>query len=265
MKNGPEACDDANTNNTDNCLNSCQWNASCGDGVTQAFAGESCDDGNTSNTDTCLNSCAGASCGDGFLNGTEVCELSDPTCLATCGGFAVCGNGTTERGEVCDDGNTTNAGTCKAACNGYTTCGDGIVQTPNGGGQTEACDDGNTVNTDACTQSCAAPVCGDGYINGSEICDQGINNSNSVANRCRTSCIAPSCGDGVVDSSEMCDDNNATPGDGCNASCVIECTLDTDCNGNDACDTATNLCVSYICGNGTREGREECDDDNERS
>jgi cysteine-rich repeat protein len=58
LKNGPEACDDANTNNTDNCLNSCQWNASCGDGVTQAFAGESCDDGNTSNADSCLNSCA---------------------------------------------------------------------------------------------------------------------------------------------------------------------------------------------------------------
>jgi cysteine-rich repeat protein len=61
-----------------------------------------------------------------------VCELSDPTCLATCGGFAVCGNGVAERGEVCDDGNTTNAGTCNASCGGYTTCGDGVTQSPNG-------------------------------------------------------------------------------------------------------------------------------------
>ncbi len=32
----------------------------------------------------------------------------------------------------------------------------------------------------------------------------------------------PTCGNGVIDPGETCDDGNATPGDGCSATCQVE-------------------------------------------
>ena len=64
----------------------------------------------------------------------------------------VCGNGVTEVGEDCDDGNGVNtdacpdgiAGTCDTA-----SCGDGFLQNA-----AEVCDDGNADNGDGCDSSC---------------------------------------------------------------------------------------------------------------
>jgi cysteine-rich repeat protein len=71
-------------------------------------------------------------------------------------GPAVCGNGTTESGEVCDDGNTVNeaCGTtdpaaCLADCSlVMSLCGNSTVDPG------EQCDDGNTDSFDDCTTSC---------------------------------------------------------------------------------------------------------------
>ncbi|WP_052554473.1 DUF4215 domain-containing protein [Enhygromyxa salina] len=60
-----EACDDANADNTDDCLDTCLA-ASCGDGFVQLDV-EMCDDGNDIDTDDCPASCAPAVCGDGFV------------------------------------------------------------------------------------------------------------------------------------------------------------------------------------------------------
>ncbi len=46
------------------------------------------------------------------------------------------------------------------------------------------------------------------------------------------------CGDGVVAGAEMCDDGNTEPGDGCDATCVWECT-DDDAEDDDSLETAT--------------------------
>lgn len=47
----------------------------CGDGVAQTDLGEACDDANDDNTDACLNTCVTASCGDGFVqSGAEECD-----------------------------------------------------------------------------------------------------------------------------------------------------------------------------------------------
>lgn len=66
------------------------------------------------------------------------------------------------------------------------------------------------------------PVCGDGYLDSGEVCDDG----NRVAgDGCRADCKGVElCGDGLVDSvaGEQCDDGNTTPGDGCDAACQLD-------------------------------------------
>jgi cysteine-rich repeat protein len=65
------------------------------------------------------------------------------------------------------------------------------------------------------------PVCGDGYVDPGEQCDDGAANSNTTPNACRKNCQAAHCGDGVVDNGEACDDGNADPNDGCTNQCTI--------------------------------------------
>ena len=58
--NGYEDCDDANSSNADDCLNSCRFSY-CGDGVVQtpnhAGFNEQCDDGNPIDGDGCQTTC----------------------------------------------------------------------------------------------------------------------------------------------------------------------------------------------------------------
>lgn len=53
---GDEECDDANTIDSDECSNSCNF-AACGDGIVQEWNGETCDDGNPESGDTCTTAC----------------------------------------------------------------------------------------------------------------------------------------------------------------------------------------------------------------
>jgi cysteine-rich repeat protein len=66
-------------------------------------------------------------------------------------GCPVCGNGSVEAGEECDDGNDDDADGCTYAC---TICGNGIVTLP------EQCDDGNLIDHDGCNVDCGLRVCG---------------------------------------------------------------------------------------------------------
>jgi cysteine-rich repeat protein len=96
----------------------------------------------------------------------------------------LCGNGTEDAGEQCDDGNTANGDGCSSTCQNEPRCGDGTV------GAGEQCDDGNVTNDDACTNVCRLAACGDGIV-------QPSNN-------------------------EDCDDGNLTNGDGCTSICTVE-------------------------------------------
>ncbi len=78
-----EACDDGNSDDFDECLNTCEI-ATCGDGVLQEDI-EECDDGNNLDSDACLTSCEVASCGDGHIYaGVEECEPPDEGCNSAC-------------------------------------------------------------------------------------------------------------------------------------------------------------------------------------
>jgi cysteine-rich repeat protein len=72
----------------------------------------------------------------------------------------VCGNGTLEGNEECDDGNLIDGDGCQANCRLPRICGDGILT------GLEECDDGNLLGGDGCTAGCiiedaTCPVAGD--------------------------------------------------------------------------------------------------------
>jgi cysteine-rich repeat protein len=106
---------------------------------------------------------------------------------AAFGGREVCGNGSIEGDEQCDDGNTVDVDNCRADCR-TAVCGDTIVRT--GGDNPEECDDGNASDTDACISgTCRAARCGDGFVR---------------------------------EGQEQCDDGNTASGDGCSGTCESE-------------------------------------------
>ena len=166
-------------------------------------------------------------------------------CTKTAAG-SCCGNGTLDfdRGEECDDGNTTSGDGCTAACRVETdwvcpnvgapcistvVCGDGRIS------GNEVCDDRNTADGDGCSADCSTVEVG-------WVCP-------AAGLRCQ-----PKCGDGLLVGSEECDDGNTTAGDGCSAACKLEPGY--------ACSAAGEACHKTVCGDGTAEGNESCDDGN---
>lgn len=161
-------------------------------------------------------------------------------------GPAVCGDGKQQKGEVCDDGNTTSGDGCKANCLevefGYVcptpgercvktaACGNGLLEAG------ELCDDRNTASGDGCSADCKT-------VESGWTCPlQG--------QRCK----AAQCGDGIIAGEEECEDGNATKGDGCSDTCRLEQGY--------KCDVLGQPCTKTVCGDGKKEGTEQCDDGN---
>jgi len=147
-------------------------------------------------------------CGNGILEGTEQCDDTTPHCdQATCTIDPVCGDGVIDTGE-CEPPGTA---ACSATCVPSTPfCGDGFIT------GIEQCE---PPNTPICSSTCQNITgCGNGVLETGlgEQCDNGANNSNTVAGACRTNCQNPSCGDNVVDSGEQCDPPAAGT---CSATC----------------------------------------------
>jgi cysteine-rich repeat protein len=180
----------------------------------------------------------------------------------------VCGNGTIDGDDVCDDGNTKAGDGCSATCT------------------VEA---GWNCDAQGCTE-----ICGDGVVVGHEALAGGCDDKNAVASDGCTNCVvdtsyvcagAPSvcaktCGDGIVEGSEVCDDGNAMPNDGCFA-CAVEtgytcdtkmpttcadideCTKGTDdCDANAACANSIGS-FTCTCNNGYKGSGKTCTDKDE--
>jgi fibro-slime domain-containing protein len=221
----------------------------CGDGI--VAGSEQCDNGANNEppataygTGACTTSCTLAPfCGDDIVQSQDGEQCDDGTNLATYGGTSsmvcgpgckyapYCGDGQVQSPpEKCDNGannvpassNPYGAGICMTTCNPAPYCGDGLK---NG---TEQCDDG--VNDGAygtCNANCTlAAYCGDGIVNGLEKCDNGAGNvpvqTAYGANLCTTACTpAPYCGDGIVEPQfgEQCDGTSD-----CSTTCTVTST-----------------------------------------
>jgi cysteine-rich repeat protein len=114
-------------------------------------------------------------------------------------------------------------------------------------------------------------VCGNGWEEGQEECDDGVANSNVLADACRSDCMKARCGDGVTDTGEECDDGDNDGGDGCSPGCAVEpgfncigqpsvCT--SSCDDGNSCTADLWDPVNVVCindGTGVATG---CDDNN---
>ncbi len=185
----------------------------------------------------------------------------------------LCGNGTVDPGEDCDDGaNNGMAGDpctqfCQFACAVDANCDDGM-----------ACNGVETCVSHVCMPGTPA---GDGTACGSGMLCRG------------GTCVAAKCGDGIVTAPEECDDGNAVNGDGCDTDCMFSCkssdptrncTPKDACMGQGTCNDTTHVCspgtalgdgtmcgtghgyckggvcTTPNCGNGIVEPGEDCDD-----
>jgi subtilisin family serine protease len=192
----------------------------------------------------------------------------------------VCGDGTLDAGETCDDGaaNGTTICGCQADCtfaaegiscadaeycNGVETCdGTGACQA----GAVDYCDDGIGCTDDSCDEindTCVNAAndanCPDDelFCTGVEYCDT-VTDCSSTGNPCREENVcnedtescdqAGSCGDGTLDAGETCDDGaaNGTTTCGCQSGCTYapaatSCADGLYCNGDETCD-GTGAC-----------------------
>ena len=216
----------------------------------------------------------------------------------------VCGNNLIETGETCDG--TDLAGStcltlgydsgqlaCKVDCTAYVTtgcegtgpvCGNNLIETG------ETCDGtdlaGQTCVTqgfDSGTLACAAgclsfvlsdcegtgPVCGNGIIEGLELCDGANLAGNTCAGlgfargdlACDTDCLGfntdgcTMCGNDLINGDEVCDGSNLA-GNTCVGLSFAggDLACETDCTGFN-----TEGCETQLCGNNNAEGTEVCD------
>lgn len=272
-------CATGNTCATGNsCIDGTCEPPSCGNGVVEGD--EECDVGDANlDTGVCKTNCEAETCGDGFVGPNEGCDdmndVPDDGCDACI--LATCGDGIVNVGEECDDGNEVETDSCLSNCRDA-VCGDGEILDVPGTVGDEECDfgasDGSTnTNGDgnACRNDCVYTTCGDGYVGGPEVCDDGNQDDTDA---CNNNCQLPTCGDGVVEGAEDCDDANTNSNDACvncrDARCGDGVVWNTE-GGSEACDDGdandnndcTNACATATCGDGIvwddGSGVESCD------
>jgi cysteine-rich repeat protein len=237
----------------------------CGNSIVEP--GEACDDGtNDGAYGGCMSDCKAraAFCGDGTVQPVflETCDPSSATpCPQHCNDAEACTM----------DVQTGAPETCTIACTHtpITTFAAGDSCCPAG--------------ADALTDVDCPPVCGNGIIEGPEVCDDAVNDASY--NGCGVDCLhlGPYCGDGVTEwGAELCDGNctamsTCLQPDPCTevgllgsaATCDLQCVMRpiTAPKNDDICcppgaDATNDNDCEPICANGVVEPGEVCDDSN---
>jgi cysteine-rich repeat protein len=273
---GDEECDDANSNNDDDCNDDCTF--TCGDGVlletelcdTGIAAGEpgacptDCDDDDACTQDTlsgtgCQTECVNAAITD-TTDGDGCCPPggtanNDSDCVAECG------NGVVEAGEACDTAIAAgDSGACPTDCDDSLAC---TADSLSGGGTCQAtcsntpivdpidddgcCPSGATIAED---NDCSAS-CGDGVVTAPETCDTAIAPGDPGA-------CPSACNDG-----NACTNDTLLSAGTCNATCSYTA-ITTAIDGDGCCPAGANANTDSdcqpVCGNDVVEMGEECDD-----
>ncbi len=249
----------------------------CGDSAVDAEQGEECDDGNGLPGDGCSGACRIEN------KNTWSCPTTGGACVST----IACGDGLVQGAEVCDTGTAAATGclSCSAvdpfyvcatpgqACTRIQTCGNALLE------GTEACDTGWVGGTEGCAANCTSvntaggyvcfagkcfvpytPVCGNGILDGTEECDVGPASDPGCIGCKKTTgylcgvpgqpCMAEACGDGLRTPGEQCDDHNGANNDGCTSACAVESGW--------TCPEQNKACLPQ-CGDGLMKGYEQCD------
>jgi len=172
------------------------------------------------------------------------------------------------------DGDYGSPGMANTAC-GASSCGDKVKQA------WEACDDGNKKKMDGCEPDCtlSPDKDNDGVPDGMDNCPDVANKDqvDSDGDGVGDVCDSPDCGNATKEGDEECDDGNKIKGDGCEPDCTVSKDSDGDkvYDSVDNCPSVANpdqadldgdgigdVCDPPDCGNGFKEGNEECDDGN---
>ena len=149
----------------------------------------------------------------------------------------LCGNGTLDPGEQCDDGNFRSGDGCDANCT-PTSCGNGVLSPG------EACDDGNTAGGDCCGPTCA-------FDPPDTACDDG--NACTPDDRCTA---AGSCFGGAYRFCGVHGPCGAPYCDYLTGECAVDVLPDRfPCSLGDGCNVG--LCVDGEC---VAQGPQDCDD-----
>lgn len=276
-----EDCDDGDLVLDAVCDSGCGF--TCGNGTLDDAVGETCDTAITSGSSgSCPTACNdNDACTSDVLSGSEcattclssvitAAQDGDGCCPAGANGntdndcTAMCGNGVLESGEMCDTAIVAGLGACPLTCDDGQSCTtDALVSGNSCQAHCSATPITTPVNGDGCcptgatsaTDSDCSPVCGNGVVDAGETCDLAIANG---AGHCPTT-----CSDGAACTSDV-----LVNGGTCTAACTFPA-ITLPANNDGCCPAGANANndnnCSPMCGNGVKEGTEQCDDGNQNN
>ncbi|MDH5717137.1 MAG: DUF4215 domain-containing protein [Spirochaetia bacterium] len=284
---GDGTCDSADGETTASCAGDCPAAGVCGDGTQDT--GEACDDGNTTTEvacsygtatcETCNADCSAPLSLTGEYCGDSVCTASagedNVTCAVDCP--VVCGNSVVESGEACDDGNTASNDGCSSTCQFDTdTMGpafSNIYYTGTGSGTSGAFVAGDTITMYADVTDFSGISFVNLYVMGADFsstagyCTAALVSGNTYS--CTLTIPAGFVPNGTETVVPYAEDTNFTY-----EAYVYNTANSTTYYSTDATYLVTDIGLVFVpmeappaqvCGNGTVEGTETCDDGNTTS